>query len=168
MGVPRIIDLLDPAVNIAIASDVLTRIIDGYARFHGDAPNLQVDWSNPLFIELLTLGWNAGFSERGGVGRVASHLSRRGFVDFTLDDIVATAKQAGASPNLSNPHKARFARLVTTQYLRERARDQAEGVTPNGAGADADAATAAAAAPQAEAQPVTNPAQVDAALGEVG
>ncbi len=92
-------DLLDPAVNIAIASDVLVRIIDGYARFHPEAVNLQADWTNPLFVELLTFGWNAGFSERGGVGRVASHLSRRGFDDFTIDDVFAAAKAAGSSPD---------------------------------------------------------------------
>ncbi len=151
-------DLLDPAVNVAIAADVLTRIIDGFARFHPEAPNLQADWSNPLFVELLTFSWNAGYSERGGVGRVASYLHRRGFDDFTLDDVVATAKQAGASPHLSNPKKARFSKRVTTQFLRERTRDQAEGYQPE------PAEDAPVAAPLvAREEPVTAPSQVDAA-----
>lgn len=148
-------DLLDPAVNVAIASDVLGRIIDGYARFHPEAPNLQVDWTNPLFVELLTFGWNGGYSERAGVGHVASYLSRRGFDDFTIDDVAATAKQAGASPHLSNLKKVKFAKLVTTQFLREQARDQAEGY---------DAGPRPEAAPVIvvkDDEPVTSPSQVD-------
>ncbi len=152
-------DLLDPAVNVAIASDVLARIIDGYARFHPEAPNLQVDWTNPLFVELLTFGWNAGYSERGGVGRVATYLSRRGFDDFTIDDVAATARQAGASPHLSNPRKVRFSKLVTTQFLRERARDEAEGYRAEPPG---DVPTPEAAPMVATDGPVTSPAQVDA------
>jgi hypothetical protein len=145
-------DLLDPAVNIAIASDVLTRIIDGYTRFHPEATNLQADWSNPLFVELLTFGWNAGFSERAGVGRVANYLTRRGFDDFTIDDVFAAAKQAGVSPHLSNPKKVAFSKGVTVQYLRERARDEADAVTP-------DPVVAAVAEPLAE--PISSPSQVD-------
>lgn len=152
-------DLLDPAVNVAITSDVLGRIIDGFARFHPEAPNLQVDWTNPLFVELLTFGWNAGYSERGGVGRVASYLSRRGFDDFTIDDVAATARQAGASPHLSNLRKVRFCKLVTTQFLRERARDEAEGYRAEPPG-DAVAPVAPVVATEG---PVTSPAEVDEA-----
>lgn len=146
-------DLLDPAVNIAIASDVLARIVDGYERFHPEATNLQADWTNPLFVELLTFGWNAGFSERGGVGRVASHLTRRGFDDFTIDDIFTAAKQAGASPHLSNPKKVAFSKGVTRQYLRERARDDADAM-------QVDSPVVVVAEPPAE-EPISQPSQVD-------
>jgi len=145
-------ELLDPAVNIAIASDVLARIVDGYARFHPEAINLQADWSNPLFVELLTFGWNAGFSERGGVGRVANHLTRRGFDDFTIDDVFGAAKQAGVSPHLSNPKKVAFSKGVTTQYLRERARDEADAV-------QVDPPVIVVSAPADE--PISQPSQVD-------
>ncbi len=147
-------ELLDPAVNIAVASDVLARIIYGYGRFHPEAINLQVDWGNPLFVELLTFGWNAGYSERGGVGRAASHLTRRGFDDFTIDDIFGVAKQAGVRPHLSNPRKVTFSKGVTTQYLRERARDEADGMKQE---------PTVAAAPPPDAEPVSHPLQVEAA-----
>ena len=147
-------DLLDPAVNVAIASDVLVRIIDGYSRFHPEATNLQADWSNPLFVELLTFGWNAGYSERGGVGRAASHLTRRGFDDFSIDDIFGAAKQAGVSPHLSNPRTVAFSKGVTRQFLRERARDEADALQP-------DPPVVAATEP-AEAAPVSQPSEVDA------
>ncbi|MCA9675601.1 MAG: transglycosylase SLT domain-containing protein [Myxococcales bacterium] len=146
-------DLLDPAVNVAIASDVLARIVDGYARFHPEATNLQADWTNPLFVELLTFGWNAGFSERGGVGRVASYLTQRGFDDFTIDDVTAAAKQAGVSPHLANPRKVAFSKGVTTQYLRERARDEANAAQPEPNGVTA--------ATPASDEPVSQPSQVD-------
>ncbi len=155
-------DLLDPAVNVAIVADVLIRIIDGFARFHPEAPNLQVDWTNPLFVELLTFGWNAGMSERAGVGHVASYLSRRGFDDFTIDDIHAVAKQAGASPHLSNVRKVRFSKAVTTQYLRERARDEAEGYHAEG---EPDAGPVIAVAAPAADEPVSQPSQVHPSTG---
>ena len=50
-------DLLDPVANVTIASDLLRRIIASYARFHPSVRNLQEDWSNPRFVELVTFGW---------------------------------------------------------------------------------------------------------------
>ena len=154
-------DLFDPAVNVAIAADALSRVIDGYARFHPHATHLRADWSNPLFVELLTFGWNAGFSERGGVGKVAQYLEGRGFRDFAIDDVHRAAGAAGASPNLANPAKVRFSKAVATQFLRERARDQAdqvEAVSARGPDEAVDAADVSA-----PAEPVTQPDQVDGA-----
>lgn len=147
-------DLYDPAINVAIASDALMRIAAAYDRNHPEVPNLRPDWDNPRFVELLTFGWNAGFSERAGVGLVATTLVARRQRDLTIDDIHRAAKAAGASPNLSNPAKVRFAKAVTAQYLRERTRDETEGyAVPLVAVADADAPPAS---------PVSTPAQADA------
>ena len=113
--------LVDPATNVAIGCELLRIIANSYRKNHPHVPNLQTDWNNPRFVELLTFGWNAGFSEAGGVGRVARYLERLGTVDITLDQITAHARVAGASKHLSNSAKVAWCKSVVALYLRERA-----------------------------------------------
>lgn len=116
-------DLLEPRINIAIATDLLKRIIASYARNHPATPNLQLDWSNRRFVELLTFGWNAGYSERGGVGRVARFLEAEGRAgEITIDTIHEAAATAGASRHLSNPKKVRWCKSVARLHASERLR----------------------------------------------
>lgn len=117
-------DLLDPRVNVMIASDLLRRIVTSYGKNHPGVPNLQEDWSHRPFVELLTFGWNAGYSERGGVGLVARYLERLGrHGDITIDTIHANARAAGASRHLSNAKKVAWCKSVARLYLAEKARD---------------------------------------------
>lgn len=156
-------DLYDPAINVTIASDLLARIVAGYQRNHPEVPNMRTDWSNPRFVELVTFGWNAGFSERAGVGFVVGTLVARRQRDITIDDVHRAAKAAGASRHLSNPRKVRWAKAVTAQYHREVSRDLGDGYVARMAGGSGDVA-----APRAEeAEPVSSPAQVDAVAKEV-
>lgn len=113
-------DLLDPSVNTAIAAWLLRTIIKSYARRHPDVPNLQADWDNLRFVELLTFGWNAGWSEAGGVGRVARYLEGRGEFDITIELVYQNARAAGASSHLSRPEKVRWCKSVARLYERER------------------------------------------------
>jgi hypothetical protein len=117
-------DLLNPIVNVSIASAALVTIVESYARNHPHVSNLQPNWQNPRFVELLTFGWNAGWSEGGGVGRVATYLEQRGRFDLTIDTIFQAAADAGASPHLANPAKVAWSKSVVAQYLRELATDQ--------------------------------------------
>src|SRR6266545_3557950 len=94
-------DLLDPEVNVAIATWLLRRIIASYARHHPNVPNLHADWDNPRFAEILTFGWNAGWSEAGGVGRVVRYVEGQGTTDITIDLVHENARAAGASRHLS-------------------------------------------------------------------
>jgi hypothetical protein len=117
-------DLQDPAISITIAADVLRRTVDGYAQKHPNVPNLQEDWSNRHFVELLTFGWNAGMSERAGVGRVARYLEDRGQTAVTLADITKHAHDAGASHWLwAHPKKVTWTRGVADLYFAEKDRD---------------------------------------------
>ena len=50
-------DLLDPAINVTIASELLRAIIASYQKHHPEVPNLQADWGNPRFTEMLIFGW---------------------------------------------------------------------------------------------------------------
>ena len=116
-------DLLDAAVNVTIAASTLALIAKSYAANHPSSPNLQANWRNPQFVALLTFGWNAGWSERGGVGRVASFLEQRG-ADVTINSVFDAAKASGASPHLANPMKLAFAKQVTRQYFAELADEE--------------------------------------------
>ncbi|MGN6105496.1 MAG: transglycosylase SLT domain-containing protein [Kofleriaceae bacterium] len=113
--------LVDPATNVAIGCELLRFIIESYRRNHPRIPNLQPGWDNPRFAELLTFGWNAGFSEAGGVGRVVRHLAALGAIDITIDLVHAHARTAGASKHLSNPAKVRWCKSLVALYMRERA-----------------------------------------------
>jgi hypothetical protein len=113
-------DLLDPAVNVVVGTWLLRRIMTSYARNHPAVPNLHANWNNPRFVELLTFGWNAGWSEAGGVGRVARYLEARGQTDITIDHIHRSARAAGASRHLSRADKVTWCKGVAALYEEER------------------------------------------------
>jgi soluble lytic murein transglycosylase-like protein len=119
--------LTNPATNVAIGCELLRIIIESYRKNHPRIRTLQADWNSPQFVELLTFGWNAGFSEAGGVGRVARYLEGLGAVDITIDQVAAHAKLAGASKHLSNMAKVAWCKSVVALYLRERAAVRAVG-----------------------------------------
>lgn len=113
--------LLDPDINVRIATWLLRFIVDGYRRNHACVRNLRSDWDNPRFVALVTFGWTAGASEKGGVGLVAGYLKKKGAREIDLDLIHEHARAAGASKHLSNPAKVRWSRSVVALYQRERA-----------------------------------------------
>src|SRR5260370_11902106 len=67
-------DLFDPEINVRLGAALLNRIVQVYAHH----PTLQPDWLSRRFAELVVLGWNAGYSDRGGVGLVVSELEAGG------------------------------------------------------------------------------------------
>jgi hypothetical protein len=115
--------LLDAETNVRVATWLLSVIADSYERNHGDTGNMSPDWSNPCFVELLTAGWNGGWSERGGMGRVVSYLERRGHRSVTLDLVHANARAAGAVRFLSEPARLKWSKSVVQLYLSELQRE---------------------------------------------
>lgn len=105
--------LLDPAVNVKIAADLLNRIVDAYEK-HPDR-NMKPDWSNPEFVKLVVAGWNSGYSEGGGVGKVASYLEQRG-IPVTHDNVFAHSAAAGATRHLRNAAKKEWQRSVADLF----------------------------------------------------
>lgn len=110
-------DLLGPELNIQVASELLNRIAASYKRNHS-APNMQENWHNPEFVKLLLAGWNSGYSEAGGVGRVASYLEQRG-IPVTHDNVFMYAGAAGATKHLSNTGKQGWQRSVADLFYQE-------------------------------------------------
>lgn len=111
-------DLLDPDKNIRVATDLLGRIVASYKRNHSNVANMQPNWSNPEFVKLLLAGWNSGYSEAGGVGRVASYLEKRG-IPVTHDNVFKHARAAGATKHLSNTSKQRWQAQVADLFYQE-------------------------------------------------
>ncbi len=121
----------EPANNIRVAADTLRTIIASYERNHGDIKNLRENWQNPRFVELASFGWNAGFSERAGVGRVVRALKDRKVpaADVTIDAVFRAAPGiAGVAEHLSNPRKLAYSKGVAATFFHERSRDGRERV----------------------------------------
>jgi len=106
-------DLLDPSTNVMIAAELLNRIVSFYGK-HAD-PNLQENWRNPEFVKLHTAGWNAGYSEGGGVQKVARYLAERG-IPVTHDNVFRYAADAGAVVYLQRPERQVWQRSVADLY----------------------------------------------------
>lgn len=116
----RQVDLLTASINVAVAADQLRLIVGNWRRLHGDIANLQENWQNLRFVELLTFGWATAFGTQAGVGRVVVYLRGRGITDVTADKVFAHAGNAGASPKLSREQNLDFAKGVARLYDRER------------------------------------------------
>lgn len=80
----KLSDMFDPAKNVPVAVFTLCRAIKAMAS-HPDK-NMKADWSNPHFVELLTAGWNSGWSNRAGVPKAAAYLEARG-IPVTLANL---------------------------------------------------------------------------------
>lgn len=106
-------DLLDPAVNVRLATDLLNRIVGYYQAY--DAPNLKENWANPEFVKLVVAGWNAGYSKGGGVQKVVAYLQSKG-VPVTHDAVFAHAGAAGAVKYLQDPKRRAWQRSVADLF----------------------------------------------------
>jgi hypothetical protein len=112
-------ELLNPDTNVQIAADLLNRIVVAFGKH--PSRNLKENWANPEFVKLVTAGWNSGYSEAGGVGRVADYLEQRG-IPVTHDSVFKHAGSAGATEHLSNPAKQSWQRGVAALYFTQRDR----------------------------------------------
>jgi soluble lytic murein transglycosylase-like protein len=111
--------LFDPEINIRIGAALLNRIVQVYGHHH----TLRPDWQSRRYAELVALGWNAGYSDRGGVGFVVSELESAGAraEDVTVDSVARVA--AGlpdASRFVSRPDRVAYAKAVADLYLGSR------------------------------------------------
>lgn len=87
-------ELLDPRVSVYLA----TRVIANAMRVL-DSLGFPANWPDPSWVGLLTAGWNAGYSHRGGIGRVIRHLLDQGVSrrHIDIDLIHERARDAGAT-----------------------------------------------------------------------
>lgn len=118
-------DMLNPDANVRVATDLLARIVVAYGKHPGR--NLQENWGNPEFVKLVTAGWNSGYSEAGGVGRVADYLEAH-HIPVTHDSVFASAGAAGATRHLQNDKKRRWQRTVAELFFQQPDRGASAGI----------------------------------------
>ena len=121
-------DLLDPVFNTRVAVDHIHHILDLYSTI----PALRPDWADRRWVELLTLGWNAGHS---GVARVVQEMRRAGVPPerTTVDTVHAAALAMQYPGHLADAKHARFAKVVTASFLGDK--EPVPGVAGGGGGA---------------------------------
>lgn len=83
-------DMLDPRINVRVASELLARIARMYK-----AEGMEPNWENGNWVGLVTAGWNAGYSRKGGMVRVIRFLKTKN-IPVTLSAAYANAKYSGA------------------------------------------------------------------------
>lgn len=111
-------DLLKPEVNVKIASNLINRIVKLYGSTHPNTPNMRENWNNPEFVKLVTAGWNSGYSNVGGVGKVARYLERQG-IPVTHDNVFRYSQAAGATRHLTGNTSLRWQRSVADLFYAE-------------------------------------------------
>jgi soluble lytic murein transglycosylase-like protein len=112
--------LVDPDLNVTIGCDLVKRIADSYSRFH--PRSLSRDFTSRRWVELLALGWNAGYSEASGVGHVVGQLEARGLspAQITVDAVHAEALRLPSAVRfLREDGRVLFAKRVAARYFDE-------------------------------------------------
>lgn len=111
-------DTKNPTLNAQIGIGLLTRIVKGYQKNH---KSLATDWRDPRFVALVVQGFNAGYSETGGVGFVVGKMESSGLPKekIAVDTVAQAAKKLGASRFLSMPDRMAYAKKVASDYFKE-------------------------------------------------
>lgn len=119
-------DTKDPALNSKIGIGLITRIVKSYQKNHPNS--LGMDWKSPRYVELVVQGFNAGYSEAGGVGFVVGQMEKIEIPPerITVDTVSEAAKQLKVSRFLSVPERVGYAKAVARTYFEQLARDEAK------------------------------------------
>lgn len=112
-------DLFDPKINVMVGMALLNSIVQNWEWRHPDT--LSPRWSSPQWLALLVLAWNAGSSEKSGVGYVVTTMERGGLSrsQITVDTVSQAAKNLPrASQWLTKPERVAWAKKVARDYLK--------------------------------------------------
>lgn len=108
-------DMFVPAINIEIGCHALQSIIANYSRFH--PASLATDWNNKRWVEIVVFGWNAGYSESRGVGRIVGLIEKNGG-PVTIDHICTVAQSDPVvSPHVCNWSKVSWSKHVANDFF---------------------------------------------------
>jgi len=102
--------LTDPALNTRVFVRTLNSMMSSFK-----AGGLTPDWSWDDYPALLTMGWNAGWSQKQGVRRVLDYLRGKGLpLDYST--VAAWALDAGAKSTLSDGAKQQWQRATVALF----------------------------------------------------
>lgn len=105
-------NLLNPELNTRVAASHLASVMNGYRRLRSLAP----DWSNRRWVELLTLGWNAGHN---AVIALATKMEASGMPPerITVDTVSELARATGRGKYVADPARVSWAKSVANLFL---------------------------------------------------
>ena len=116
--IPR--DMLDPTLNVRVAADLLSRIVELYK-----VEGLEADWTNGNWVGLVVAGWNAGYSRKAGVIKVIRHLKTAG-IPVTLEAVYMQTPKAGAGKGfvkrMGQQKRRKWTRSVVASTFKEQGR----------------------------------------------
>lgn len=106
--------LKDPELNTRVAAQHLVSVIGAYRRHR----SLQPDWQSRRWVELLTLGWNAGHN---AIARLVAKMeaSRIPLERITVDSVrQLAAASAGTGKYVAEPGRVAWSKSVAELFLR--------------------------------------------------
>jgi hypothetical protein len=120
--------LKDPDVNARIGAALIMRIVDSYNQRHPGS--LRMDWTDPRYVALIALGYNAGYSEAGGIGKFVTILENNDIEKrrITVDTVNQLAGELKRLTPVGEPFSGRFvadpkrrdyAKLVAERYVED-------------------------------------------------
>lgn len=116
------VDLLDVHTNTKIACYLLRQIATSYVKRYPAAFPGGVDWHDLRFVDLVTFGWNAGWSAAAGTSYAIGKLLERGFQpwEITIDTVHAYADiDPRVASTLRSDAKVAWCKTVGDYYVRE-------------------------------------------------
>ena len=105
--------LVDPDLNTRVASQHLAGVINVYKKYR----SLQPDWTSRRWLELLTLGWNAGHN---AIANIAGRMEAAGIPNerINIDTIRQTAESVGGSSKyVADPARVSWSKSVAAMFL---------------------------------------------------
>ncbi|MDX2087863.1 MAG: transglycosylase SLT domain-containing protein [Kofleriaceae bacterium] len=104
--------LKDPALNTQVAVHHLGNVIAGYKRVR----SLNPDWTSRRWLELLTLGWNAGHN---AIIALAKKLEAAGIppARVTVEAASELARVTGRGKYVADPARVGWAKSVAEMFL---------------------------------------------------
>lgn len=104
--------LVDPDLNTRVAVHHLGDVINAYRKLR----SLQPDWTSRRWIELVTLGWNAGHN---AVARIVASMEASNVPPerITVDAVSQVARGTGTAKYVADPARVSWAKSVADLFL---------------------------------------------------
>jgi hypothetical protein len=95
-----------------VAVHQLGNVVNVYRRYRSLVP----DWSSRRWVELLTLGWNAGHN---AIATLAAQMEAAGMPPerITVDTVSQLARATGRAQYVADPARVSWAKSVATLFL---------------------------------------------------
>ncbi|MDX2023245.1 MAG: transglycosylase SLT domain-containing protein [Deltaproteobacteria bacterium] len=108
----KLAQLKDPNLNTIVAVYHLGHVIGVYAQVR----SLKPDWTSRRWLELLTLGWNAGHNAIIGL---AKQMEASGLPPerITVDSASQLARATGKGKYVAEPDRVAWSKSVATMFL---------------------------------------------------